>query len=63
MLLAVLPNGPQLKLKREEDLNYTKNIYLNNYFIVEKKDGLDMGMKGFSSVLFKQYVFSYVHNL
>lgn len=27
----------QLKLNREEDLNYTKNIYLNNYFIVDKR--------------------------
>lgn len=50
----------QLKLNWEEDLNYAKNIYLNNYFIVDKICGLDMGMQGFSFVLIKQYVFSYV---
>lgn len=51
----------QLKLKREEDLIIQK-IYISTTISSLTKDGLDMGMKGFSFVLIKQYVFSYVHN-
>lgn len=57
--------GHQLKLKREEDLNNTKNIYIYISTTISSltKDGLDIRMQGFSSVHVKQYVLSYVHIL